>query len=164
MRKSEYKANWAVRIAGILLCLTLTSSCLLSGLYARYSTQAVGSASARVAAFRVTTAFAEPQTVRVNLGRMTPGSSGSYTFSVTNDSEVKIQNIIKLTATNNLPLSFQLDGEAVSSGSTVTTSALSYGQTAAYTLTVSWNEGEIDAKYANEVDALWVTVTSEQID
>lgn len=45
------KKNWPMRIASILLCLVLFTTCLVSGLYARYSAKGTSYDSARVIKF-----------------------------------------------------------------------------------------------------------------
>ena len=51
LQKRRAKVNVPICVAGILLCLTLFSVHLTSGIYARYTTTASGSDSARVISF-----------------------------------------------------------------------------------------------------------------
>ena len=51
-RRSEEKVNIPMLLACVLLCLTVISVYLTSGLYARYATSATAADSARVIAFR----------------------------------------------------------------------------------------------------------------
>lgn len=46
-----YRVNWPMRIASVLLCLVLLTTCLSSGLYARYTVSGTSSDSARVIKF-----------------------------------------------------------------------------------------------------------------
>ncbi len=169
MRKTEYKANWAFRIAAVFLCLTLITTHLLSGLYARYSTSASGSDGARVASFQVTESGV--QTATISLDDMHPGSGKTYTFKVTNSSEVAVACLVSVTTTGNLPLTFSVagpDGTAhdLKPGTPVAMAAISHGQTveAQYTLTVTWPAGQNDAKYAGLLDAVKLFVTAQQVD
>ena len=89
--KNKNKVNIPLLLAGILFCLTLISSSLTSNLIAKYSTTASGSDGARVAKFDVgTTTNSQPDTIE-----LVPGdsdSSGTYTFKITNNSEVVVKN------------------------------------------------------------------------
>lgn len=46
-----YRVNWPMRIASVLLCLVLLTTCLSFGLYARYTASGTASDSARVIRF-----------------------------------------------------------------------------------------------------------------
>ena len=91
--KNINKVNIPLLLAGILFCLTLISSSLTSNLIAKYSTTATGSDSARVAKFDVNTSTNnQPGTIE-----LVPGdsdSNGTYTFKITNNSEVVVKNSV----------------------------------------------------------------------
>ncbi len=163
MRKTGYKPNWGLRIAALLLCLTMVSIHLMSGMYARYSTAVSDSDGARVAKFCVT-ANHNIQQMCLDLGHLQPGSVKAYRFTVSNGSEVAVQNRITLSGTQNLPLTFRLNGTDIDIDGSFTDAGLAPGTDGSYTLTVSWDAEQTDAEYAGEIDALWLTVTSEQID
>ena len=74
-----------IRVAGVLLCLTLFSFYLTAGLYARYSTRGESGDSARVAAFDVK--VNGPEGVTCVVSAMEPGK---ITLAVDNDSEVAV--------------------------------------------------------------------------
>lgn len=77
-------ANFIWYLAGLLLFLTMLSTHLLGGVYARYTATGSGSDAARVAAFRVDVTAEEVNAV------CTESQDGTYTLTVTNDSEVAV--------------------------------------------------------------------------
>lgn len=89
------KPNIALRLAALLLCLTLFSLYLLSGLYARYTVTGTAADSARVAAFQPTaTITPATETIKYDYTKTTQNPpyyySVSYTIKVTNPSEVAV--------------------------------------------------------------------------
>ena len=76
------KLNIPMCAALVLLLLTMISVHLTSGLYARYTTTATGSDSARVAKFKVECTVAE---------NITDDKEGTFTVTVQNLSEVAIE-------------------------------------------------------------------------
>ena len=84
-----------LRIALILLCMTLFSTSMLSGLYAKYIAKNDGNDDARVATFEVDVDgnFADGITVNASQGDL----DGTYTFSVENNSEVAITYDLLIT-------------------------------------------------------------------
>ena len=84
-----------LRIALILLCMTLFSTSMLSGLYAKYIAKDNGDDDARVATFEVDVDgnFADGITVNASQGDL----DGTYTFSVENNSEVAITYDLLIT-------------------------------------------------------------------
>lgn len=81
------KMNIPMCVALVLLLLTLVTSHMTSGLYARYTTVNSISASARVAKFQVDTT---PGLTDVTVD-VAQDSTGAYTFTVTNNSEVVVR-------------------------------------------------------------------------
>lgn len=81
----DRKVNIPMALACVLLCLTLITTHLTGGLFARYTATAQASDSARVAKFQVT--GTENGTVSV---RNDAVGNGEYLFTVTNHSEVSI--------------------------------------------------------------------------
>lgn len=93
------KMNIPMLAACILLCLTLFSIHLTSGLYARYVTKSDGNDSARVASFNVDASWGEENvTIVANLQ-----DNGSYTFTIKNDSEVDVKYDLVLTFSEAFP-------------------------------------------------------------
>lgn len=155
MAKSS-RPNWILRIAGVLLCLTLLSTHFTSGMMARYSTTVSGSDSARVAKFEVkqTGTF----TKDLYLEDYYPGFSQQYTIVLENRSEVAVQckvTVEKLSDNMPIQISFTPVNEQLAPNDT-------QGNT--YNLTISWPSGASDAAYSYEVDAIRIRVDAVQVD
>ena len=82
--REKHKANIIFRVMLILLCLVLFSAHLSSGMLAKYATNGIVGASARVAKTGVTITSETEPTYAAN-GTVT------YSFNVLNDSEVAIE-------------------------------------------------------------------------
>lgn len=84
------KFNIPMCVALVLLLLTLVTTHLTSGLYARYTAADTNSSSARVAKFQVL-AQAPQDSVTVDCAEY---RDGSYAFTVTNHSEVAVGYVV----------------------------------------------------------------------
>lgn len=94
------KPNIALRLAALLLCLTLFSLYLLSGLYARYTVTGTAADSARVAAFQPTATITPvTETIKYVYRNKPPASAYtvSYNIKVTNPSEVAVNCELVIT-------------------------------------------------------------------
>ena len=114
-----------LRIALILLCMTLFSTSMLSGLYAKYIAKNNGEDSARVAKFDVEAAgLSGDITVDASIGQ----TNGEYKFTVTNKSEVAVSYDLVITFDQALPagvsLTLQDYGLSISEGNTFTFSKI----------------------------------------
>lgn len=89
--KNKNKVNIPLFLAGILFCLTLISSSLTSNLIAKYSTTVSGSDSARVAKFDVIATKDISQLDKIELVPGDRDSSGTYKFTIKNNSEVVVK-------------------------------------------------------------------------
>ncbi|MBU5481400.1 hypothetical protein [Blautia sp. MSJ-19] len=155
----------------ILLCFTLLSMWLLSNMYARYTTQASGEDSARVAKFNVTETGKLTQDIEdISIA---PGGSTEYEVSVTNNSEVAISySISAVNKYKNLPLEFQMYKKTDSDSDTkilVVEDQISATDRSehTYTLKISWNTedaGQRSENYAGKTDAFVITLKAVQID
>lgn len=89
-----------LRIALILLCMTLFSTSMLSGLYAKYIAKDNGDDDARVATFEVDVDgnFADGITVNASQGDL----DGTYQFTVENKSEVAVYYDLLITFTEDV--------------------------------------------------------------
>ena len=87
-----------LRIALILLCMTLFSTSMLSGLYAKYTAKNNGEDSARVAKFNVTADWEDVTVVASSVK-----TNGEYQFTVTNKSEVAVSYDLVITFTEDVP-------------------------------------------------------------
>ena len=157
MGKKSTRPNWILRIAGVLLCLTLLSVHLSSGLYSRYSSTVSGSDSARVAKFEVKDAGTFSKDLYLEY---IPGVSDDYTVVIENHSEVAVKcSVTVKRLSNNIPMDVSVSGA-------ITDVTLVPNDTAGKTrtLTLSWPAAKNDAAYSYEVDAIRVSVSAEQLD
>lgn len=173
LRKSKRKMNIPIRVAAVLLCLVLFSTCLVSGLFARYAIGAQSSDQARVAKFSIEGSCELSQPMEASL---IPGGAEDATLIIQNNSEVSVEYTITVTnVTNNLPLSFRMEKAGASpavqaGGSTLTDRQTPGGHTDQYTLHIEWPEPADDAAKIEDlermgmVDYVMVTVTAAQID
>ena len=92
MGKQNTKVNIPMCAALVLLLLTMISVHLTSGLYARYTSTASGSDSARVAKFHVDSDHSEDVIVDCR-----SSDSGTYEITVENQSEVAIKYVLNIT-------------------------------------------------------------------
>ena len=81
----ERKVNIPMALACVLLCLTLITTHMTGGLFARYTTTAQASDSARVAKFSILGGKSDDVTITCG-----QGDEGSYTITVDNQSEVAV--------------------------------------------------------------------------
>lgn len=125
------KKNKMMRIASVLLVAVLLSTCAISGTFAKYTTSDTKSSSARVAKWDIDFAANDDttkefkfdlfNTIKDNDGTSTetdvkegtdekiiaPGTSGSFTISLKNLSEVTAQYAIEYTVTaDGIPVQF----------------------------------------------------------
>lgn len=157
------QVNIPLCAAAVLLCLTLLSTHLVGGLYARYTTTASGSDGARVAKFSITETkngalFTEDFTVST-----VPGET-AYTVSVENNSEVAVAYTVSVTnTTGNVPYIFSVNGSEYAVGSCSAAAYLAVGEEAAVSVKVKWNEEGATA-YIGMVDRITVTLQAAQVD
>ena len=175
MVRFRKKERWIIYTLTVLLCMVLVSFYLMSNIYARYSTQASGSDSARVARFDVK----ETGTLKSQIKtEVYPGFSQTYTVDVTNNSEVTIEYVMNVkNKYNNLPLQFRMldsNGKEITTASSDASSGYTLSKSEeiaakdstkhTYQLKISWptdqiNEGENlqDPGYAGKVDVIEIT-------
>ncbi len=176
MEKRYIKANILMCTAAVLLCATLFSMHFVGGLYARYTTSASGSDSARVAAFSIT----QEGTIFNNIeANVTPGETQSVTLTIKNNSEVAMEYTLTVTnVTGNItPLKFKLtptEGapsvttESYENGISINSAGQIPGEhTDKYTLNIVWEPSEKeedDLALIGMVDYITVSVTAAQVD
>lgn len=182
MQQFRKRERFIICAFAVLLCLTLVSFWMTSNIYARYTAEATGSDSARVAKFSVTETGVTGEndlTKSFDLA-IAPGESKEYRVQVTNESEVAIDYVISAkNKYDNLPLKFSIadvtDGSNTAasssyseiSGQTAGTIAANDGKTHIYSLTVSWSKDsadQADESYAGMADVLVVTLEAKQKD
>lgn len=119
------------RIVVLMLALTLLTCCFVGSTFAKYTSSAAGNSAARVALWDIkyngTTIetvgsaknvtfdlFESVNDVNVKDGDdeniIAPGTNGSFTYTVTNNSEVNAEYAIDYTVTNanNIPVQFRV--------------------------------------------------------
>ena len=169
MKKSNRKTPFVFYLSLVLLTMTLFSAHFMSGLYARYTTVADGGDEARVAKFEVSENVKFGDTpvvigahelelmfkVDANGNFINP----TYTFKVTNNSEVAVKYTVKTKNTDNLLLKFVLKNSEQAEVSEI---ALAPGASSTFYFEIQLSEN--DSKYSGMVDYIEITVTAEQID
>lgn len=165
-RRAKEKVNIPICAAAVLLCLTLFSAHLTGGIYARYTTSASGSDSARVAKFEVT----EAGTVLTDsiTADLIPGAEETRTIQVTNNSEVVVKYSVTLTnETGNLPLTVSLAKTGGEAADGADYDVLAIGESAKYTVSLYWPtspEANRSPEYSGKIDQVRITLTAEQMD
>ena len=160
--KKKCNVNIPLLLAGILFCLALISVNLTSNLYAKYSTSAAGSDGARVAKFdvRATVDDSQPATIALTAGDSAP--TGTYTFTITNNSEVVIKNrVIVKNVPNQVKVVFN-SAEQTSTGSgelSFDAGVLNIGASVNCTLTFSALEGS-----TTQTATVSIQLVAEQVD
>lgn len=99
MRKLNTRTPIAFHIGLVLFCLVLFSTYLTGGLYARYTTSASGSDSARVAIFQIQgeNSWEQGKEVDVNLSFFDPAlAQDTLSFSITSASEVAVRYSVEI--------------------------------------------------------------------
>lgn len=181
VKQTNQKRNIPMRLAALLLCFTMVSLYLVSGLFAKYTTGDAGSDSARVAAFvfdvnDTTNHFFDVSAVNA------PGKHAVFQFSITNKngsvvSEVAEQYQISAAIYGSLPLAVTIS-DATNAGVITLNSPISdigsssvmafqAGQTEthAYTLTVLWPKDEKNLQYANAgLSEIVLSISAWQVD
>ncbi len=159
MRKLNQKANPALRIAAVLLCLTMFSFYMMSGMFARYTTSGRAQDDARVAKFKVSEVLKKGnQTAQTIALTLDPGEpNGEYAIVLTNDSEVALKYTIKVTQVGDLPLTITPANNGVGE-------IEPNGGEKNCTITVTLPGNDDEYQYHRQIAYLTVTVQCEQID
>lgn len=179
MRKADKKINIPLCVATVLLCLTMFSTYMTSGLYARYTASASGGDSARVAAFVFDVNDTNGQFLDVSSVNE-PGKRETFQFTVRNNngtrtSEVTEKYQVIVERRGSLPLTV-----TVTEGSTEVVKltemqekaesaerTFQAGQsgTHTYAVTVAWPASQNDLQYANAgLAEIVLRVSAEQVD
>ena len=157
--KNKNKVNIPLLLAGILFCLTLISSSLTSNLIAKYSTSTTGGDSERVAKFDVIT------TKDIDKIELVPGdrdSSGTYKFTIKNNSEVVVKNsVIVENVPENVQVKFNNSASETSGGADITfdVGVLDIGGSVDCTLTFY-----ADTNCDTQIKDVTIQVVAEQVD
>ncbi len=101
MRQSNTRTPAVFHVGLVLLCLVLFSTYLTGGLYARYTTSASGSDSARVARFEITGGgnwTDSTENIDLDLNFFDPNkTSASLDFTISSASEVAVEYDVVIT-------------------------------------------------------------------
>ncbi len=175
-KERDRKGNILMYTVAVLLCATLFSMYLVGGLYARYTTNMVGSDSASVAEFNITEEGTLFENVETNI---TPGETQGVSLIITNKSDVAMEYTLTVeNVTDNIePLKFVLKS-ADGSVSPVPTDSHENGisinsvrqlpgeHTDNYTLNIVWEPTDEKDALARigMVDYITVSITATQID
>lgn len=156
MRQQNIKAPIAFRLGLILLCLLLVTVYMMSGIYARYSSTATASSSARVAKFEFGDNLSDQvTTLQTNAAELHPGWTQKVSIQITNTGEVTLTCTVKIeNLTNNLPI-------GAPSPQPVTVAA---GNTETVTVNLGWSANDNSVEYVGKTDVLRISVSVEQAD
>ncbi len=182
MKNKKNLTSLPLYLAAVLMCLVLTTTHLLSGLYARYTTSADTVDRARTAMFVFRVNDQEKSAI-VDLTEIKkPGDTASYSFKITNAeggsvSEVAQDYRLTFTELGSLPLIYtyykeetQVETKAAETKEGVKTikGQFSAGSKAVdlYTVTITWPKEKNEAIYASGSGfaSLKMDIVSEQID
>lgn len=188
-----------MRIAGFMLAVSLLMTCVISSTMAKYTSAATDSDTATVAKWSVkvngseiavspaaTVDFGLFDTVKdsngtdeetdVATGKIAPGTSGEFTLTIENSSEVNAQYAIDFTVTNdaNIPLEFSADGTEWKTSLEGVTDTIAMSATATKTIYWRWAFEQTDVATGDAADtALGIaaptvtvsaTITATQVD
>lgn len=180
-RSAKTKKNIPLRLAAVLLCLTMVSAYLVSGLLARYTAQGNGDDAARVAAFCPTASITTDNgLIKYDTAYTGVDYTLTYKIAVKNPSEVAVDyDLVVSFASNDLKDSkIRLDSESdVIIGDT----DINFGplgrlsandktgatHTLTFTVTKAFVEGKIAATSDSKLDLsayFTATVTFTQVD
>lgn len=166
-------AGILLRAALILLCLIMLCIHLMGGLFAKYSTSGKGNDSARVAKFEVEV-DGDPGLVDI-VCTQTPNQSGTYTITVTNQSEVAVEYDMTVTCSKAVDgVSATIDGKAGTRVDALNTKFSDVGvlpvgtSSEEHTLTFNVNWSDFTADFtgdeASDSFTFFVTVHVVQVD
>ena len=158
MAKSNRNIPVVFYIGLLLVCLTFFSVHMTSGLYARYTTTASGEDSARVAKFEVTSAQ-QIQTKLVDAIVLRPGQEITYTYAVTNSSEVAVKiSVDAKSLMGELPVKVRYEPLTLQPNT---------DEAVPFTFTVSLDPEKVkdtDLENCYKVDLVQLTVIVQQVD
>lgn len=157
MGKNERKQRWLGHLLVILTSMVLLTSWSLCGTYAKYTSEATATSTARVAKFEVdvTNKGVWKQETGPVVAEIAPGEKIYYKIEVTNKSEVSISCQLSLKSKyEDWPLTVSItdkDKNELSNGSAVIEPAsnTNFPQTHTYYACISWDENAENAKDAS---------------
>lgn len=183
------KKNKMMRFASVLLVAVLLSTCAISGTFAKYTSTASGTATAKVAKWDVKVA-GETATFNFNLfdtlkesdgssaegdvdaGVIAPGTSGEFTITVKNDSQVNAKYTVTAEDFTVKAGEEILDAEKNPIEFVITNGSANIGMGVTANITVKWTwafretveDNANDMALAGKTITVDVPVTVEQVD
>ena len=171
------KKNMMMRIASVLLVAVLLSTCVIGGTFAKYATEATGTATATVATWNIDLNDTDMNTFTFNLFDtlkdsdktndetdvdtdakvIAPGTSGSFQIKLANNSQVNAGYEVEIETPQNFPTSLTFDY----------TSTGTLAMDAETTITVNWVWAfteEVENSYAGQSFNVTAKVTVSQVD
>jgi len=185
--KNRKGYNLMLSIAAVLLCLTLFTTYLVSGMYAKYAVTNEMGDSARIAKFVFDVKTSTNEEVELNQIEK-PGDTQKINLIIKNNkneiaSEVTEKGIISIKYIGSMPLVIKLmdgikeiaaldakditeDNPELSDGYDEITLLAAVETSKAYELIIKWPAEENDIKYANAATCgkITLSVSGEQID
>ncbi len=160
------------RLASVLLCLTLLSTYLLSGMLAKYGVVSESSGAARVAKFEIIASDVEGENSMLCsvISATSPGETVVYKIEVTNASETAVSfDLTVKNKYNNLPVTLSLCESGSSSDDTElsvlsVSNDLDCDSSCVYELSIDWPAEQNDPSYSGKVDIIVLELTAVQID
>ena len=183
---SAVKKDLWVKLAGLAIMLTLISSSLVSGTYAKYVKEVTGSDTARVAKFAFNLKDGTNTVTQSQVGEaafdifslaadsglydngsggtfIAPGTTGDFALTVENLSEVDVEASFVFTETNNddVPVYYTIGADTQRYSSVLTGSygTESYEDMAAFATAMSTATGTLDASDGTTATTKTVTVS-----
>lgn len=161
MKKSDIRANTALRLAVVLFLLTLVSAHILSGLLAKYCTSDNNVNTARVASFSVS-ASGQPEGVEMSAQK---SGDNTYSITLTNNSEVAVSCAMEIKFHKPLPKGVSVKVDSIAPTEQTTDNTLKFDRicelatggtyTAKLVFDVDWNAyAEENEKYTADFSAV----------
>ena len=164
MNRSENLKNAVLRLAAVLLCLTVLSVCMMGGLFARYTTSTSFSDGARVAKFEFSAEEMGEQNADFAFN-IVPGETKEIGAVISNDSEVALLCTIKINSEGSLPLEFTAsDSELKKIGDNTWTLTLEPGTVDGKEIKFSVAPASSSYEYSGCAALFDFSVIAEQID
>ena len=173
MEKKRNISTLAMRILSILFCLTLISMWMTANMYARYTTEANGEDSARVAKFYISDTNDLTKTYAVTL---TPDKTETIGIKIINNSEVAVRYTFSFETKGNAPLTISMENDSTTAESGTTDvltkesdeniwnveKEAAVNEEDCYQAEISL--GDAGYQYSGSVAMITMTVKAEQID
>ena len=166
---SNKNPPFVFKLALALMAFLMLTLHLTGGLYARYTTTASGSDSARVARFDFTI-YADLATQFQNLSlNMAPGDQQMVQIQVHNKGEVALRCVVTaVNLTGNLPLQIEgATGDLQEGDEVVVSRDIGIGDDLTFDWKVVWPTDDPknkDVGYMGKMDMIRITVAVEQVD